>query len=85
MRICSNVTEQDLIKLRKLAEDQKNQRASKIKFRTLRQAHDKKLAENLSPITRNLYKPNETTKKLGEMVEKSDVEDDFKQTLVVKT
>ena len=47
----SNVTEQDLIHLRKLAEQQKNQRAPKIKNRILKQTHDVKLAESLSPIT----------------------------------
>ena len=48
-----NVTEQDLILLRKLSEQQKNHRAIKIKNRFLKQTHDKKLAENLSPITKN--------------------------------
>ena len=50
MSIYSNVTEQDLINLRKLAEKQKNQRADKIKNRILKQTHDIKLAESLSPI-----------------------------------
>ena len=36
MSIYSNVTEQDLIILRKLAEQQKNQRANKIKNRILK-------------------------------------------------
>ena len=53
MSIYSNVTEQDLINLRKLAEQQKNQRAEKIKNRILKQTHDIKLAERLSPITKN--------------------------------
>ena len=39
MSIYSNVTEQDLINLRKLAEQQKNQRALKIKNRILKQSH----------------------------------------------
>ena len=54
MIISSNVTEQDLINLRKLAEQKKNQRALKIKNRILKQTHDIKLAENLSPITKKL-------------------------------
>ena len=54
MSIYSNVTEQDLINLRKLAEQQKNQRAEKIKNRILKQTHDIKLAENLSFITEKL-------------------------------
>ena len=49
MSIYSNVTEQDLINLRKVAEQQKNQRAEKIKNRILKQTHDVKLAESLSP------------------------------------
>ena len=68
MSIYSNVTEQDLDNLRKLAEQQKNQRAFKIKNRILKQTHDKKLAESLSPITNKL---DETTKKLGDVIEES--------------
>ena len=50
MRMYPNVTQQDLTNLGKLAEQQKNQRAIKIKNRILK-THDKKL-ENLSPITK---------------------------------
>ena len=57
----SNVTEQDLIKLRKLAEQQKNQRALKIKNGILKQKHDVKLAESLSPITKKLDEVNKST------------------------
>ena len=49
MSIYSNVFEQDLVNLRKLAEQQKNQRARKIKNRISKQTHDIKLAEALSP------------------------------------
>ena len=68
MSIFSNVTEQDLENLRKLADQQKNQRAEKIKNRILKQTHDIKLAESLSPITKKL---DETTKKLGDFIEES--------------
>ena len=51
MSIYSNLTEQDLIILRKLPEQQKDQRALKIKKRILKQTHDVKLAESLPPIT----------------------------------
>ena len=61
MCIFSNVTEQDLIILRKLAEKQKKQRALKIKNRILEQAHEIKLAERLSPITKKLEEVKETT------------------------
>ena len=53
MSIYSNVTEQDLNTLRKLADQQKNQRAERIKNRILKQTHDVKLAESLPPITKN--------------------------------
>ena len=48
----SNVTEQDLNKLRKLAQQQKEQRALTFKIRLLKQTLDKKIAESLSPITK---------------------------------
>ena len=51
MSISSNVKEQDLNNLRNLAEQQKGQRALKIKNRILKQTHDIKLAKSLSPIT----------------------------------
>ena len=50
MSIHSNVTEQDLIVLRKLAKQQKK-RALEMKNRILKQTHDIKLAESFSPIT----------------------------------
>ena len=68
MSIYSNVTEKDLNILRKLAEPQKEQRAPKIRNRILKQTHDKKLAESLSPITEKL---DETAKKLGEVIKES--------------
>ena len=61
MSIYSNVTEQDLNNLRKLAEQQKEQRALKIENRILKQTHDEKLAESLSPITKKLDEVNKTT------------------------
>ena len=61
MSIYSNVTEKDLVNLRKLANQQKNQRALKIKNRILKQTHDIKLAESLSPITRKIDDLNKST------------------------
>ena len=61
MSINSNVTEQDFDKLGKLAEQQKEQRALKIKNRILKQTHDIKLAESLSPITKRLDEVKEST------------------------
>ena len=68
MSIYSNVTEKDLDNLRKLSQQQKNQRAEKIKNRILKQTHDIKLAESLSPITEKL---DETSKKLHNVIEES--------------
>ena len=63
MSIYSNVGEQDLDNLRNLAEQQKNERALKIKNRILKQTHDVKLAESLSPITEKLDEVGEIIKK----------------------
>ena len=63
MSIYSNVTEQDLINLRKLAEQQKNERALKFENNNLKQTHDRKLAKSLSPITQKLDTINKSTKK----------------------
>ena len=71
MSIYSNVTEEDLISLRKLAEQQENQRAEKIENRILKKTHDIKLAESLSPITKKLEDVNKSTQELGEIDKKS--------------
>ena len=68
MSIYSNVTEQDMINLRKLARQQKEQRALKIKSRILKETHDVKLAESLSPITDKL---DETKKNLSDVIKES--------------
>ena len=68
MSIYSNVTEQDLDNLRELAEQQKEQRARKIRNGILKQTHDIRLAESLSPITKKLDEVKETTKKLGDVI-----------------
>ena len=70
MSIYSNVTEEDLFNLRKLAEQRKN-RALKVKNRNSKQTHDIKIAESLSPITKKLSEVNETTRNLGEIVKQS--------------
>ena len=70
MSIFSKVTEQDLDNLRNLAEQQKNQRALKIKNRILKQTHAVKLAESLSPITKKLDEVKETTQELGDVFKK---------------
>ena len=79
MSICSNVTEQSLINLRKQAEQQKKQRALKIKNRILKQTLDIKLAESLSLITKKLDDVKETTQKIGEVSEKSQLENNKPQ------
>ena len=79
MSIYSNVTEQDLDNLRKLVEQQQNQRAHKIKHRILKQTHDIKIAKSLSPITQKL---DETTKKLGDVIKGSNSENENNQEIV---
>ena len=75
MSIYSNVNEQDLINLRKLAQQQKEQRALKIRNKIIRQTHDKKLAESLSPITTRLdLVENNKGEKIGELIKKSEQE-----------
>ena len=71
MSIYPNITEQDLIKLRKLAEQQTNQRAQKIKHRNLKQTHDVKLAESLSPLTKKVDQVNKSTQEIAEIVKET--------------
>ena len=73
MSIYSNVTEQDLINLRQLAEQQKEQRALKIKNRILKQTHDIKSAESLSPITKKSDEVKESTKKLEVVIKENNI------------
>ena len=70
MSLPSNVTEQDMINLRKLAEQQKNQQALKVKNIFLKETQDIKSRESLSPITYKLADVNETTEKTREVIEK---------------
>ena len=75
MSIYSNVTEQDLVNLRKLAQQQKEQRAPKIRNKIIKQTHDKKLAESLSPRTERLdLVENNKGEKIGELIKKSEQE-----------
>ena len=75
MSIYSNVTEQDLENLRKLANQQDYERAQKIRNKILKQTHDKKLAESLSPITKRLdLVENNKGEKIGELIKKSEQE-----------
>ena len=74
MSIYSNVTEQDMINLRKLAEQRKNPRAPKINYRISKQTHYIKLAESLSPITKKVDEVKKTTQKEGDVNKKSQPE-----------
>ena len=78
MSIYSNVTVRDLINLRKLAEQQKEQRALKIKNRILKQTRDIKLAESLSPIIKKLDTINKSTKEIGEVFKETNSKVDIK-------
>ena len=64
MSVYSNVTEEDLLSLEKLAEQQKNEKARKIKKRIFKQTYDQKLAETFEPITKKIDKVVEATKEL---------------------
>ena len=85
MSVYSDVTEQDLNILRKLDEQEKNQRALKIKNRILKHTHDIKLAENLSHVTKKLEEVNETTRKLEEVIEKTQTENKTPQPSIEHT
>ena len=78
MSIYSNVTEQDLINIRKLAQQQKDHRALKIKNRILKETHDVKLAESLSPITKKLDTINGSTQKISDVIKESNFKVDIK-------
>ena len=71
MSIYSNVTKQGLIILRKLAQQQKNQRALKHENRILKQTHDVALAESLSPITNKLDEVKQSSQKIGATVKEN--------------
>ena len=82
MSIYSNVTEQDLINLRKLAQQQKEQRAPKIRNRILKETHDIKLAESLSPITKRIDKVKKSIKKISKVIKGSNSENANNQEIV---
>ena len=82
MSVYSNVTEQDLIILRKLANQQKEQRALKNKNRILKQTHEIRLAESLSPNTKKLDTINKSTKEIGEVIKTSSSENENNQEIV---
>ena len=85
MSIYSNVTEEDVITLRKLAEQQKNQRALRSKNRIWKQTHDITLAASFFHNTKNLDTNNETTKQLAEVIEKSQPENIIPQPAIEHT
>ena len=60
-----------MINLRKLSEQQKEQRALKIKNRILKQTHDIKLAESVSPITKKLDEVKKSTQELVDVIKES--------------
>ena len=57
--------------LRKLSEQQKEQRAIIIKNRSSKPTHDIKFAESFSPITKKLDVVKETTQNLGGVIKKT--------------
>ena len=81
MSVYSNVTEQDLINLRKLAEQHKNQRAEKIENRILKQTLDVKLAESSSLFTEKVDEVNKSTQEVGEIIKKAQPSQNIKTIL----
>ena len=79
MSIYSNVNEKDLDNLRKLAEQQKEQQALKIKNKIVKQTHDVKLAESHSPITKKI---EESTRKITEVSNPQNSENENSQEIV---
>ena len=82
MSIYSNATEKDLDNLRELAQQQKEQRALKIKNKILKQTPVIKLAESLSPITKKLEEVNKSTKKIGDVIKEENAENEINQEIV---
>ena len=58
-----DVTEQELNFVGNLAEQQKNQRAIKLKNQCLQQTQENKLAEYFTPMTEKLEKLDDSTQK----------------------
>ena len=65
--------------------NKKNHCAPKIENRILKQTHDTKLAENLSAITKNIEEGNESTRNLGEVIEKPQPENNIPQPAIEDT
>ena len=84
MSFYPNLSKQDLINLSKLAEQQKNQRAIKIKNKVSRQKFDKLLAEPFSFLTNKLEEVVKTTKNLGEVLMKINSGDENTQTTSIE-
>ena len=67
--------------MRKLAQQQKEQRAKKLKNRTLKQTHDINLAKSLSPITKKLGEVNKSSQEVSEIMKKSQPSQNIKTIL----
>ena len=81
MIIYSNVTEEDLNNLRKLAEQQKEQRTLIIKNKILKQTQHVKIAESLSPITKKLDTINEATINSEKVINETNLENNNRKAL----
>ena len=73
MSFYTNVTEQDLINLRNLGEQQKIIELSKFKKRISKQTLDIKVAESLLPITKkpDVDEVKGTTRKIGDIIKEA--------------
>ena len=80
MKFYPSVTEKDKINSVKLAEQQKKQRAEKIKNRILKQTHKVQLAETFRPITNEKTDLDDSTIKLTQVFKKLGSDDGNTQT-----
>ena len=79
MNVNLNITEEDLIDLSKLAEQQNKKRAIKTEDRISKRTQVRKLTESLSPITKKKEEVDETTKNLGDVIKDSIPGNDINQ------
>ena len=67
-----------------MAGQQKEQRAPKIEKRFLKQTHDIKLAESVSPITKKLGQVSKSTEKLRDIMKESNFEKENREIIPVE-
>ena len=82
-RIYPNATEQDMINLTEIAEQQRNQRANNIQVKFLKQTNDKKRGESFKPITKQLRDVKNCTERSQQVLRKPDSGNETSNQLAV--